>query len=267
MFKEEYLAVADAAAGKVTFLKEQPIRYFVLAALAGIYIGFGTLLAYTAGGMMGGNPAAQVIMGCIFGVSLSLVFIAGAELFTANNLVMTAGLMHRKVQLKDAAWLWAVCWAGNLIGSVLLAGIYTLTGLSDGQVAEFMASAALTKMSAGGLQLFARGILCNFLLCLAVWCSFRLKNAVGILLMIWWCSLAFFTCGFEHSVTNMMLLAAAMMKPCGEALTMSGYWFDLLIVSLGNMAGGIIFVGLSYGYTAGAFEGKKTDHSPVTEKV
>ncbi len=252
MFKEEYLAAAEAAAGKVRFLKEQPMRYFVLSILAGIYIGFGVLLAFTAGGQLNGSPASKIIMGCLFGVALSLVVIAGAELVTGNDFVMTAGLLHRKIRLEDAAWLFAVCWAGNLIGGLLLAGIYSMTGLCEGSVAAFMANAAHAKMTAGGLELFTRGILCNFLVCLAVWCSFRVKDTAGKLIMIWWCLLAFITTGFEHSVANMTLLTTALFNPAGVELTMSGYWFNLLMVTLGNIVGGVVFVGLAYGFAAGA---------------
>lgn len=261
MFKEEYLAAAEAAAGKVQFLKTQPMRYFVLSVLAGMFIGFGVLLAYSVGGQLAGSPATKLIMGCVFGVALSLVIIAGAELFTGNTFSMTAGLMHRKIRWEDALWLWAVCWAGNLVGGVLLAWLYHLTGLGTGQVAAFMASGALTKMTAGGVPLFTRGILCNFLVCLAVWCSIRVKDSAGKLIMTWWCLLAFITTGFEHSVANMTLLSAALMEPAGVELTMTGFWFNLLIVTLGNIVGGVVFVGLAYGYAAGAFEKESTELS------
>lgn len=119
MFREEYNAVCNAAAAKVALLKNNPLGYFVLSMLAGIYVGFGILLIFTIGGMMAGNPYAKIVMGAAFGIALSLVVMAGAELFTGNNFVMTAGVLKKKVTLADTLKLWLICYIGNLVGSIL----------------------------------------------------------------------------------------------------------------------------------------------------
>ncbi|MBR1635948.1 MAG: formate/nitrite transporter family protein [Lachnospiraceae bacterium] len=170
MFREEYRAVADAAVLKYEFLKSNPFGYFVACVLAGMYIGFG----------------------------------------------------------------------------VLLAALYRLTGLGTDAVGAFMASGAAAKMAASPSALFVRGILCNMLVCIAVWCGFRCKSESGKLIMIFWCLLAFFTTGFEHSVANMTLLSYALMNPMGQAVTLGGWLYNLAFVTLGNMVGGIVFVGVPY---------------------
>lgn len=91
MFSEEVGAAARAARSKSTLLKKNPLGYFISAMLAGVYVGFGVLLAFTAGGVLGGAPATKIVMGATFGVALSLVVMAGSELFTGNNLVMSLG--------------------------------------------------------------------------------------------------------------------------------------------------------------------------------
>lgn len=246
MFREEYNAVCNAAAAKVALLKNNPLGYFVLSMLAGIYVGFGILLIFTIGGMMTGNPYAKIVMGAAFGIALSLVVMAGAELFTGNNFVMTAGVLKKKVTLADTLKLWFICYIGNLVGSILIGVIYHLTGLNAGNVAEFIASTSATKMSIPAMQLFTRGILCNMLVCLAIWCATKCKSESGKLIMIFWCLFAFITTGFEHSVANMTLLAVGILSPVGQAVTIGGYIYNLVVVSLGNMFGGILMVAIPY---------------------
>ena len=246
MFSDTYLTAADTAASKISFLKKNPAGYFLLSKLAGIYIGFGVLLTNTIGGLLAGAPATKVVMGLAFGVALSLVVMAGAELFTGNNFVMAAGMLKKKITAKEAVMLWIVCWIGNLAGAVILAVLYHLTGLGAGTTGAFMASGALAKMTAGPVQLITRGLLCNFLVCLAVWCGTKMKSESGKLIMIFWCLFAFITTGFEHSIANMTLLTEALLNPAGQVVTMAGYWYNLILVTIGNMIGGILFVAVPY---------------------
>ena len=247
MFKEEFNAAANGAAGKLKLLNSNPLGYFVLSMLAGAYIGFGILLVFTLSGALAGAPYTKLVMGCCFGIALSLVVIAGAELFTGNNLVMTAGVLRKTVTIGDACKLWLVCWLGNLAGSVLLALLFSLTGLYSDATLGAMTTAAAGKMTAGFIPLLARGILCNTLVCLAVWCGFRAKSDAGKLIMIFWCLLAFFATGFEHSIANMTLLTLSLINNGGnEAISFGGYCYNLIVVTLGNMIGGILFVALPY---------------------
>ncbi|MCR5415825.1 MAG: formate/nitrite transporter family protein [Pseudobutyrivibrio sp.] len=250
MFRDEFEAASNGAVGKLALLKKNPVGYFLLSMLAGAYIGFGILLIFTIGGQLSGAPATKLVMGVSFGIALSLVVIAGAELFTGNNLVMAAGIIKKKVTIFDAIKLWIVCYLGNWLGSIVLVLLYNATGLANGAVGEFMANGALAKMSATAPQLLARGILCNMLVCLAVWCGFRCKSDSGKLIMIFWCLFAFITTGFEHSIANMTLLTEALINPCGVAVSMSGYFHNLLWVTLGNMIGGIAFIAIPYAYAA-----------------
>lgn len=247
MFKDEFMAAANGAAAKSRLLKNNPLGYFLLSVLAGVFIGVGVLLVFTLSGSLGGAPETKLVMGCCFGVALSLVVMAGAELFTGNNLVMTAGILKKTVTISDAVKLWVVCWIGNLIGGALIAFLFSLTGLYTDATLTAMTGAAAAKMTAGFIPLLTRGMLCNMLVCLAVWCGFRCKTESGKLIMIFWCLLAFFATGFEHSIANMTLLTLALINNGGnEAITMGGYWHNLLTVTLGNMIGAILLVAFPY---------------------
>ena len=228
-------------------LNKDPLGYFVLSMMAGAFIGVGVLLAFTIGGQLDGAAYTKVVMGLSFGVALSLVVMAGAELFTGNNMVMFAGYLKKTVSLGEVLKLWLICWIGNLVGAILLAFIYNATGLYTDATLTAMTNTAAMKMTAGFIPLLTRGMLCNMLVCLAVWCGFRSKSESGKLIMVFWCIVAFFTTGFEHSIANMTLLTLALINNGGnEAITMGGYWFNLLTVTVGNMIGGILLVAIPY---------------------
>ena len=250
MYDEEYAATATGAAAKVRLLKNNPLGYFLLSALAGAYIGFGVLLAFTVSGTLGPIPINKIAMGLSFGIALSLVIIAGAELFTGNAMVLYNGWRQKTVTLTDVIGLWVVCYLGNLVGAVILSFIFYGAAGTAGGVGQALAGAAATKMSLPPLVLFLRGILCNVLVCLAVWCGFRCKSDSGKLIMTFWCLYAFFTCGFEHSVANMTVLTLGLLNPAGMAVSLAGYGHNLLWVTLGNLVGAILFLAIPYGVAA-----------------
>lgn len=249
MFSDVFDKVAETAASKAAYLKDNVSGYFILSMLAGMFIGFGVLLTNSIGGQLQGAQYTKIILGVSFAVALSLVIMAGAELFTGNTLVMFAGFLKRKVTLSDAVKLWTVCWIGNLAGSVVLGFLFTGTGLADGAVLDFMISGTAAKTGASAMALFTRGILCNILVCLAVWCATKLKSESAKLIMTFWCLYAFITSGFEHSIANMTLFAATLMNSSEVAAGACAY--NLVLVTLGNMVGGILFVAVPYYLAAG----------------
>lgn len=247
MFREEIAAVTNCATTKLKLLKTNPAGYFLMSMFGGIFIGLGVLLSFTIGGQLQGSPYVKLMMGIFFSAALSLIIIAGGELFTGNNVVMATGVLKRVVTVQDALKLWIVCWGGNLLGSVLLSYLYNFTGLyKDATLTAIVGSAAM-KMSLPPLALFMRGLLCNYLVCLAVWCCFRSKSDSGKLIMVFWCIVIFFTAGFEHSVANMTILALALINNAGnETISLAGFAYNLLTVTLGNIFGGALFVAVPY---------------------
>lgn len=119
MYNDEYAATAAGAAAKVGLLKKNPLGYFLLSALAGAYIGFGILLSFTVSGTLGAIPMTKIAMGLSFGIALSLVIIAGAELFTGNAFVLYNGWRSKTVTLTDVIRLWVVCYLGNWFGAIV----------------------------------------------------------------------------------------------------------------------------------------------------
>ena len=248
MFNEEFDKVAGAAKAKSDLLKNNKLGYFVSAMLAGIFVGMAIMLIFTIGGLLTAaeSPATKIVMGISFGGALSLVVFAGSELFTGNNFVMAVGSLNKSLSWVDTIKVWIVSFIGNLVGSILAGYMFYLTGLAKGPVGEFIANTAATKMSLPAQELFFRGLFCNILVCLAVWCTFRCKDDVSKLIMIFWCLFIFITAGFEHSVANMTLLTIGLLSPGTAAVSIAGYIYNIGVVTLGNMIGGIFFVAIPY---------------------
>ncbi|MBU3114611.1 formate/nitrite transporter family protein [Clostridium lacusfryxellense] len=250
MFSEEINKVSISAVKKSELLKKSKMRYLTSSALAGIYVGFGILLIFTIGGLLSASqsPATKIVMGASFGIALSLVIMAGSELFTGNNMTMTIGSLEKKVTWLDSANIWIYSFLGNFAGSVALAAIFVGAGLAKGTTAAFILKTSQAKMATPSMELFLRGILCNMLVCLAVWCAIKLKEETAKLIMIFWCLFAFITTGFEHSIANMTLLSVSLMVPHGAAISMGGLAHNLIWVTLGNFVGGAVFIGAAYWY-------------------
>lgn len=247
MFREEIEDVGISAKKKVNLLNSNPLGYFLLSMLAGAYVGISSVFIFSIGGLLRDFPGNKIVMGASFGIALSLVAVAGAELFTGNNFVMVIGAVRKKIKWSDAIKLWIVCYLGNLVGSLLMAYLFYLGGyINEGPIAEFIVKSVYSKVSLKPLELLIRGLLCNFLVCLATWCGYRTKSETAKLIMIFWCLFAFITTGFEHSIANMTTLSVGLLSPIGSELTVSNFIYNLSLSTIGNMIGGIIFLALPY---------------------
>ena len=249
MFKNEMQKIADASVKKVEFMKKSPVGYTILSALAGIYLGFGITLIFSVGGPIaaaGGGGYLKLIMGVSFGIALSLVIFAGSELFTGNNMIFAISRLAKRVGIGPIVMLFTMCFIGNFIGSAFLGWLVVEGGsLTEASQALVLKVAAM-KMGLGAKEAFLRGILCNWLVCLAVWISLRTQSETAKLIMIFWCLFAFIGSGFEHSIANQSLMSMAMFLPHGAEISLAGFIHNQVFVTLGNLIGGGAFVGLVY---------------------
>lgn len=246
MHNETLEKLTVAAKNKVNLLNNSRLKYIVSSAFAGLYVGIGILLIFTIGGLLtsANSPMTKIMMGVSFAIALSLVVMTGSELFTGNNMVMTAGTLNKGTSTKDLLRVWAYSFVGNLIGSLLVAGLFVGTGLvNKGAVMEFFATTSLAKASFPFMDLFFRGVLCNILVCVAVMCSFRTNDDTAKLIIIFMCLFAFITSGFEHSVANMTIFGVALFSSAIKGATLMGAIYNLFVVTLGNIAGGALVMG------------------------
>lgn len=250
MYKDTCENLSNAANSKIKFLESGIGRYFVASALAGIYVGLGIFLIMTVGGLTKPlGPHFRIFTGISFGIALSLVIMAGSELFTGNNMIMAAGLFNKKVSFKNLAKIWTWSYLGNLVGSIIIGALFVYSASyikPNKEVGDFIIATTLAKTSVPIVALIVKGILCNLLVCLAVLCHVRMKSESGKLIMIWWCLFAFITSGFEHSVANMSIFSAALLIP-GTTVTITPVLYNLFWVTIGNIIGGSL-LGIAYAY-------------------
>lgn len=248
MYSQSVDAAAEVSIKKKNFMKNNFIGYFIASMLAGIFVGFGIILVFSIGAPFAaaGSPGVKLIMGASFGVALTLVVFAGSELFTGNTMYMTFGLMKKKVGILDFTKVLGISWIGNLAGGILL-GILAVYGGSIKHALPFFANVSAAKMTAPALELFIRAILCNMLVCLALWTSSRTKSDIAKIFLIFWCLFAFIGAGFEHSIANMSLMTVGLLgNPDTAAISWPGFFYNMLWVTLGNFVGGAIFIAGSY---------------------
>jgi len=246
----------QVAADKISELRT-PGRYLVSSMLAGAYIGVAVVLLFAVTGplLAASSPWTKLIQGLIFGIALTLVVFAGAELSTGNMMTSVQGMITRHGSISGGIAVILGSFIGNLIGSLVFAWLVHASGVlsagaTPGHVAPGLAAlAAVIKVKAAesSSALFFRGVLCNFLVCLAVWMSARTKSDGAKLGLIFWCLLAFIGSGFEHVVANMTVYSLGMFEHV-KAATLAGFARNLLLVGLGNLIGGGLLVGAAYGY-------------------
>ena len=269
MHLADHQRIADLAKLKVGFLNQAPGGYLLLSAMAGVYLGFGIALIFSLGGPLvaAGSPVVKLVMGASFGIALTLVMFAGSELFTGNNMVGAIGGLSRSVSWPQVIGLNVWSWIGNVIGSLALAWLIAESGVfAKGPAAEFLGSVAAAKMSLPAWELFIRGILCNWLICLAVWMSGRTSNDAAKILLIFWCLFAFIGTGFEHSIANQSLLGMALFLPHGAGISWGGFWYNQLFVVLGTGVGGGLFVGGLY-WLVSPYRVAEVEAAPVAVTV
>jgi nitrite transporter NirC len=252
MFGEEINKIAETAENKIRYMQSFPAGYLVLSALAGIYVGFGIILIFSIGGPIhaGAGPFLKLMMGASFGIALSLVIFAGSELFTGSNMILVIGKLQKKISTGLVMKSWLLCYLGNLLGSMMLAWLMIQGGSLVESSKLLILKVTSSKMNLGAGELFVRGILCNWLVCLAVWLAVKIKSEAAKLIMIFWCLFAFISSGFEHCVANMTLLSLGLLIPHSAEISLTGFAHNLTWVTLGNIVGGALFVGMAYWFTA-----------------
>jgi formate transporter len=243
------------------------IKLLALAVLAGAFIALGAMFATTVlAGADGVVPygISRLLSGLVFCLGLILVVVGGAELFTGNTLMVMAWAA-REVRLREMLRAWTIVYIGNFIGAVGTAGLVFLSGQylsGKGSVAVVALTLALNKVTLPFDHALFLGILCNVLVCLAVWLAFGARSTTDKVLAVLFPVSAFVVAGFEHSVANMYLIPLGLfIKAWGpaslwaqignsatayDALTWSAFFTSLIPVTIGNIIGGGGLVGAVY---------------------
>ncbi|MDR2346678.1 MAG: formate/nitrite transporter family protein [Planctomycetaceae bacterium] len=242
---------------------------FVLGILAGVYIAFASEGSNMAAFNLLANPSTfglgKCLAGAIFPGGLMLVVLAGGELFTGNTMMLLP-LATRRIKLTALLRNWLIVYIGNFVGSLFIAILIVNSGqLNSGSnlLGGMTIKIAATKCHLTFIEAFSLGILCNWLVCLAVWMAAGAENAVGKIFAIFFPIWLFITSGFEHSVANMYYISVGLLAKSNSvwlnsvtinpdmlnSLTWTNFFIaNLIPVTLGNIVGGGIFVAMAYGF-------------------
>ncbi len=241
-----------------TKAKTDVVSALVLSVMAGAFISMGaTFMLVVKSDAALPFAATQLLGGFAFTLGLFLILAAGAELFTGNCL-MVMGPLAGRFSWRRLLASWALVLFGNLVGSVLAAGLVLATGVASangGAVGEAAITVAEGKVALDWGVAFARAVLCNMLVCLAVWVGHAATSVTDKFFSALLPVMAFMAAGFEHCVANMFFLPYALMLQatgtCAGSVEIDGVVSNLTAATLGNLVGGVVLVGVSYWFVYG----------------
>ncbi|MBF1177267.1 MAG: formate/nitrite transporter family protein [[Eubacterium] sulci] len=274
MIERNFLTPSEVAGELVTVAENKAnlslLQKIVLGIIAGAYIAFAAVASNTAAFQLMNNPGtlglSKLLSAFVFSGGLILVVVCGSELFTGNNL-MLMGVYEKKISVKQLLISWGIVYVANFVGSILIAFMVAKSGqlgFAGSMLGGATIKIACTKVSLSTSNAILLGLMCNWLVCLAVWGSTAARDIGSKIMAIFFPIMMFVTAGFEHSLANMYYISAGLfakensqyvdaalqlgVKQSDIAnLDWSSFFLgNLLPVTLGNIIGGTIFVGTAY---------------------
>ena len=274
MIERNFLTPSEVAGELVTVAENKAnlnlLQKIVLGIIAGAYIAFAAVASNTAAFQLMNNPStlglSKLLSAFVFSGGLILVVVCGSELFTGNNL-MLMGVYEKKISVKQLLISWGIVYVANFVGSILIAFMVAKSGqlgFAGSMLGGATIKIACTKVSLSTSNAILLGIMCNWLVCLAVWGSTAARDIGSKIMAIFFPIMMFVTAGFEHSIANMYYISAGLfakensqyvdaalqlgLKQSDIAnLDWSSFFLgNLFPVTLGNIIGGTIFVGTAY---------------------
>ena len=227
-------------------------KLVILSILAGMFIAIAGAGATVASCTISNPSVAKIIAGCVFPAGLAMVILAGSELFTGDCL-MIISVLEKRISVLKMLKTWLIVYIGNLIGGLLVSAMvvwgHTLS-MFDGALLESVVKTATAKANIGFTDGLIRGIMCNILVCLAVWMAASAKTSAGKIVALFLPIMIFVACGFEHSIANMFYIPVGLFATYEYGITADGLnWFGFLVqneipVTIGNIIGGVSVGGM-----------------------
>lgn len=224
------------------------IRYvfFTRAVLAGLYLGVAAIISYTLGALFGDNTAvSKVVVAGSFGIGLVAIIFLGAELFTGNCYVTMMPVLKGELKLRDIIPAWIVCYIGNCIGIGLICWLFIMGGSQTSILKPYLQSLIDAKLNFDFVQLIIRGILCNFIVCIAAYAGVKIKGDSARLIVIMVMVMAFVLPGFEHCIANAGIFTMGV-SLLGNSIDIAMIPLHMLLSTIGNMIGGTSLAILLY---------------------
>ena len=244
MLKSDVEIISNSAVEKADLAKNKPGKYFLKAIIAGFYIVVATILSNVSAAIL--YPTfpqfGKLIGSFLFAIAIVLIVFVGGELFTGNNMTMSMGLFNKSCKRSDMIRVWIYSYIGNFIGAFIIGILFIGGGTCKGLLTDYYNSFVMAKLTAEPIQLIFRGILCNFMVCLAVLASIRMKTESGKIIVMFFVIMAFVVSGLEHCIANMGIFTLAYFLLGGLPLHLVA--INMICVTIGNIIGGAILLAL-----------------------
>ncbi|QMV44121.1 formate/nitrite transporter family protein [Cohnella cholangitidis] len=251
METEALQKVEQLASKKVKVYEHGRLRYLARSMLASMFIGFGVIVAFKTGSFFYSehSPLTYPMAALTFGAAIILISYGGGDLFTGDTFYYTYAALRKKIKASMAAKLWVWSYMGNVLGAAVFAFLIYTTGLFDeSSVNGFLLSVVEKKMHTPTMELFFRGILCNWLVCLAFFIPLSMKGDGAKMFAMMLFVFCFFISGYEHSIANMCTFAIALVLNHPGTISFDGVMHNLIPVTFGNLIGGGLLMGYMYYY-------------------
>ena len=251
MEKEALSQIEDLARKRLFIHQSSSFNYLLRAILASLFIGFGVIVAFKAGNFFYAehSPFAYPVAAFTFGVAIILIYYGGGDLFTGDTFYYTYAAIRRQMEWRDVGRLWLYSYVGNLTGAILFALLINATGLfKDPSVNGFLISVAQGKTQVSTYELFFRGILCNWLVCLAFFLPYRAKGDGPKMFIMVFLVFCFFISGYEHSIANFVTFSISIATEHPDAVTIDGILHNIIPVTIGNLIGGTLCMASMFHY-------------------
>ena len=230
--------------GKVKYniMKNDPLRFFVRSFMAGAYLGAAAILSYTLGAMLSNHGVvAKIAVAATFGIGLVAIVYLGAELFTGNCFVTIMPVLKGELKIKDIVPMWLMCYLGNMVGISLICFLFIKSGAQKSVMIPYLQTVMTSKLQFNVFELFIKGILCNFIVCIAAYSGIKIKDETARLIVIMVFVMVFVLPGFEHCVANAGIFTMGLTQ-LGNTINWSMLPLHMLISTLGNIVGGSVLL-------------------------
>ncbi|MFT4171123.1 MAG: formate/nitrite transporter family protein [Rhodocyclaceae bacterium] len=237
---------AQSGAYKINLLETDPARYIFRAVLAGMYLSIVVLVFWALNYGLRDVSMGKVIASAFFGVGLGIIVLTNSELFTSNNMYMALSSAEQRTSWVQTVQVWIVCYLGNLVGAIILGLLlYGAHVLQELPLDHSLYTGAEHKVHQAASVIFFKGILANWVVCLAVWVALRVKEDIAKIMAMILIVFMFLYLGFEHSIANMGTFVMSLLG--NGQITLGDALYNLVFSTAGNIVGGA-FVGLAYRY-------------------
>lgn len=243
--------VIELALKKQKIFQNSPVRYISRSMLASMFIGFGVIVAFKTGSYfyLEHSPLTYPMAALTFGAAIILISYGGGDLFTGNTFYFTYAALRQKMKWLRVINMWVASYFGNILGATAFALLIFLTGLfADQSVNGFLLSVVEKKMHVPQVELFFRGILCNWLVCLAFFIPMFFQGDGAKMFAMILFVFCFFISGYEHSIANMCTFAIALVVEHPDTISWGGVVYNLIPVTIGNLIGGGVLMAVMYHY-------------------